>query len=287
MRCIVRPAPPPQAAAGPGEPSAISTLAGKTVVVTGGAAGVGFAAARQFLEAGARVMLADPDDKALDRAYKELKEEGGELARFHYQVQDKLSVANLLAATLDAFDSIHVLLNDLRVSVPGSLLELSADDFNAVLTHNVRSVFLLGQQVARRMIQQRQENPEFEGSIIVVSSIAAQRTVPELVAYSVACAALDQLTRSMAAGLAEERIRVNAIALGSIMTGTLREALRERSDLREEMVQVTPLGRIGDAEEAASAAFFLASDKASFITGQVLAIDGGRSVLDPLSSPVR
>ena len=248
---------------------------------------MGFAAARQFLEAGARVMLADPDDKALDRAYAELKEEGGDLARFHYHVQDKLSVANLLAATLDNFDSIDVLLNDVRVSVPGSLLELGADDFNAVLTHNVRSVFLLAQQVARRMIQQRQEDPDFEGSMIVVSSIAAQRTVPELVAYSVACAALDQLTRSMAASLAEERIRVNAVALGSVMTGTLRAALRERSELREEMVQVTPLGRIGDSEEAATAALFLASDKASFITGQVLAVDGGRSVLDPLASPVR
>ncbi len=257
------------------------------MVVTGAAAGVGFAAARQLLEAGARVMLADPDDKALDRAYQELKELDGEIARFHYQVQDKLSVANLLAATLDAFDSIDILLNDVRVSVPGDLLELSADDFNAVLTHNVRSVFLLGQQTARRMIQQRQEDPEFEGAIIVVSSIAAQRTVPELMAYSVACAALDQLTRSMAASLAGEGIRVNGVALGSVMTGPLREALSERADLREEMVQVTPLGRIGDSEEAAAAALFLASDKASFITGQVLAVDGGRSVLDPLASPVR
>ena len=255
--------------------------------MTGAAAGVGFAAARQFLAAGARVMLADPDDKALDRAYQELSEQEGELARFHYQVQDRLSVANLLAATLDAFDSIDVLVNDVRVSVPGSLLKLGADDFNAVLTHNVRSVFLLGQQVARRMIQQRHDDPDFEGSIIVVSSIAAQRTVPELFAYSVACAALDQLTRSMAASLAEDRIRVNGVALGSVMTGTLREALRERAELRDEMVRVTPLGRIGDAEEAAAAALFLASGKASFITGQVLAVDGGRSVLDPLASPVR
>ena len=232
-------------------------------------------------------MLADPDDRALDRAYQELREGGGELARFHYQVQDKLSVANLLAATLDAFDSIDVLLSDTRVSVPGSFLEIGPDDFNAVLTHNVRSVFLLGQQVAKRMIQQRQEDPEFEGAIIIVSSIAAQRTVPELLSYSVACAALDQLTRSMAAGLAPERIRVNAVALGSVMTGTLREALRERAELRDEMIQVTPMGRIGEADEAASAALFLASERASFITGQVLAVDGGRSVLDPLASPVR
>ena len=265
----------------------MAALTGKTAVVTGAAAGVGFAAARQFLQAGARVMIADADDRKLDAAHEELKEEGGELARFHYEVQDRLSVANLLAATLDAFDSIDVLVNDTRVSAPGGFLEISPDEFNSVLTHNVRSVFLLGQQVAKRMIQQRQENPDFEGAIIIISSIAAQRTVPELLSYSVACAALDQLTRSMAASLAAERIRVNAVALGSVMTGTLREALRERAELRDEMVQVTPVGRIGDAEEAASAALFLASEQASFITGQVLAVDGGRSVLDPLASPIR
>ena len=265
----------------------MAALTGKTAVVTGAAAGVGFAAARQLLAGGARVMIADPDDRKLDAAYEEMKEDGGQLARFHYEVQDRLSVANLLAATLDAFDSIDVLINDTRVSAPGSFLEISPDDFKAVLTHNVRSVFLLGQQVAKRMIQQRREDPDFEGSIVTVSSIAAQRTVPELLSYSVACAALDQLTRSMAASLAAERIRVNAVALGSVMTGTLREALHERAELRDEMVQVTPLGRIGDAEEAAAAALFLASEQASFITGQVLAVDGGRTILDPLASPDR
>lgn len=257
------------------------------MIVTGAAAGVGLAAARQFLEAGARVMLADAQDKALDAAYEELSGNGAEVARFHHEVQDKLSVANLIAATLDAFDRIDVLVNDIRVSTPGSFLDLSPDDFNAVLTHNVRSVFLLCQQVAKRMIQQRGEDPDFQGAMVVVSSIAAERTVPELLSYSVSCAALEQLTRSMAASLAAEGIRVNAVALGSVLTGTLKEALRQRAELRDQMLQVTPMGRIGDPEEAAAAALFLASEKASFITGQVLGVDGGRSLLDPLSSPVR
>lgn len=266
--------------------TAITSLHGKTAIVTGAAAGVGRATARLLLEAGARVMLADPNEKALAAVYEALQDEG-DVARFNYEVQDKLSVANLIAATLDAFDGLDILVNDIRISARGSFLELSPDDFNAVLTHNVRSVFLLCQQVAKRMILQRQENEEFAGSMVVVSSIASQRTVAELLSYSVSCAALEQLTRSMAASLAAERIRVNAVALGSVMTGTLKEALHDRSELRDEMLRVTPLGRIGDSEEAAAAAVFLASDSASFITGQVLGVDGGRSLLDPLASPIR
>ena len=127
----------------------------------------------------------------------------------------------------------------------------------------------------------------FRGALVNISSIAAQRTVPELLAYSVSCAALDQLTRSFAAALAPQAIRVNAVALGAVMTRRLREALSERGELRDEMVSVTPLGRIGEAEEAAEAALFLASPAASFVTGQVLAVDGGRLVLDPLASPER
>ncbi|MEM1345639.1 MAG: SDR family oxidoreductase, partial [Pseudomonadota bacterium] len=161
------------------------------------------------------------------------------------------------------------------------------DAFDAAYTDNVRNVFTLAQATARRMIAQSEDDPDFRGAIVTVTSIAARRTVPELFAHSVSCAALDQLTRSMAACLAEHRIRVNGVAIGSVMTQTLREALKERSDLREEMVRVTPLGRIGEAEEAAEAAVYLASDKASFVTGQIMAVDGGRTVLDPLASPVR
>jgi 7-alpha-hydroxysteroid dehydrogenase len=101
----------------------------------------------------------------------------------------------------------------------------------------------------------------------------------------VSCAALDQMTRSLAVALAKDGVRVNAVALGGVMTAHLKEALKDREELRAELAAVTPLGRIGEAEEAAEAVMFLASDAASFITGQILGVDGGRMNLDPMDRP--
>jgi len=262
-------------------------LEGKTAIIAGAGGGVGRAIAHRFAQAGARLMLTDPDDEGLDETLAAIEAADGRIARFANAADDKLGVANLIAATIDAFGRIDVLVTDQRASAPGSVLDLGVEEFETVVGRNLRTVFLQCQMVAKRMIQQRAEDPDFEGAMINITSVAAQRTVRELLAYSVSCAALDQLTRSLAAGLAPERIRVNAVALGAVMTGTLREALREREELRAELLAVTPLGRIGEADEAAEAALFLASPAASFVTGQILAVDGGRLVLDPLASPVR
>lgn len=262
-------------------------LEGKTVIVSGAAGSVGRAVARRFAEAGARLMLSDRDEKGLAETVSGIEGAPDNVASFAHGLDDKLSVANLIAATTDRFGRIDALVTNARASSPGGPFDLSADDFSEVLQSNVASVFLQSRMVAKRMIQQREKDPEFRGSLVNISSISAQRTVPELLAYSVSCAALDQLTRSLAAALAPQGIRVNAVALGAVMTSRLRDAFAEHEDLRDEMVAVTPLGRIGEAEEAAEAALFLASPAASFVTGQILAVDGGRLVLDPLASPER
>lgn len=262
-------------------------LEGKTAIVDGAGSGVGRAIARRFAAAGACVMLADTDEAGLEATLSSIAESDGRTAAFHRPVTDKLGVANVIAATIAAFDRIDILVTDTGVSVPGRLFELSTDDFEAVVRDNLRSVFLQSKMVATRMLAQREEDPEFSGALVNITSIAAQRTVPELLAHSVCCAALDQLTRVLALDLAPHGIRANAVALGAVMTARLREALLAREGLREEMVAATPLGRIGEAEEAAEAALFLASPAASFITGQIVAVDGGRLVLDPLAVPVR
>lgn len=260
---------------------------GRTVIITGAGSGVGRAIARRFLEEGAQVMLTCVDEKGLAETVRELGGAGDRLAHFACNLERRLNVSNLMYALNDAYGEVDVLVDAARHSAPGTCLDLTDEDFEAALQDNLRSVFALSQAVAKRMIAQGEKNPKFRGAIVNITSIASRRTVPELFAHSVSCAALDQLTRSMASGLAEHRIRVNGVALGSVMTANLRAALKERAELREEMVRVTPLGRIGEAEEAANAALYLASDQASFITGQILAVDGGRMVLDPLASPVR
>lgn len=267
------------------------SLSGKTAIVTSATQDVGYAIAQRFLDAGTQVMLADSDDKALAKAVETLKGAPDRIGRFHYVPQDRLCIANLVAATLDRFDRIDVLVNGAQgITAPGAFLDLGTDLFDSAFGDNVRAVFQLSQAVARRMIEQAEDTENATdpvGAIVNISSIAARRTVPELLTLSVSCAALDQLTRSMAASLAAERIRVNSVALGGVLTDRLRSAFREDESLREDMIRVTPMGRLADMEEAAEAVLFLASQSASYITGQIIAVDGGRTLLDPLASPIR
>ena len=266
------------------------SLEGRTAIITASAMDTGRSIAHRFLAAGANVVLADPDEKALADIIGEGAEDDARLMRFPYVSQDRLSIGNLIAATVEKFERIDILVNAARSnSAPGAFLDLEASAFDAAFGDNVRGVFQLSQAVARRMIAQAEAEDADEpmGSIVNISSIAAERTVPELLTFSVSSAALDQLTRSMAVALAPHGIRVNAVALGSVISPTLLGAFREDEALRDDMLKATPLGRLGEAAEAAEAALFLASDQSSYVTGQVLGVDGGRMLLDPLASPVR
>lgn len=264
-----------------------NSLDGKTAIITCATQDVGYALAERFLEAGARVMLADGDEKALAAAQGKLDRDDKHLARYHYVPQDRLRIGNLIAATIDAFDHIDILVNGAQtIPAPGGFLDLDAEQFDAAFGDNVKGAFQLSQAVAKRMIQDA-ETGRPAGAIVNISSIAAVRTVPELLTYSVSSAALDQLTRSMAVSLAPHGIRVNSVALGGVLTHRLSVACKETEGLRETMTGVTPLGRLADVEEAANAALFVASDQSSFVTGQVIAVDGGRTLLDPLASPIR
>jgi 7-alpha-hydroxysteroid dehydrogenase len=268
-------------------------LEGRAAIVTGAASGVGLAVARRFAEEGARLLLTDTDEAALDAETEVLTDAGAEVHTWICDLRAKLGVANLVASAADRLGEVDILVNAAGATVQGGLLDAEGEAFDRAYQANLRSVFLLSQAVARRMIAAREaggadragdrpsERPS--AAIVNVSSIAASRTVPELLPYSVACAALDQLTRAMAVGLAPKGVRVNGVALGAVMTRTLRAALKEREGLREAIQRTTPLGRIGEADEAAEAALFLASPRASYVTGQVLTVDGGRTLLDPLS----
>jgi 7-alpha-hydroxysteroid dehydrogenase len=264
-----------------------ATFEGKSAIVTGAAHGVGRETALRMAAAGARVVIADREDADLRAVAQQIREDGGKVIAFPCNLTDPLSASNLVAATLDAWDRVDILVNGARTVMSGGMMETDHDALAEMFDVNVRATFRLSKAVARRMITQSEDagGSAAAGAIVNITSIAARRTLPELLHYSVSCAALDQLTRSMAVALAPHHVRVNAVALGSVMTRNMREALRDREELRAQLRAVTPLGRVGEAGEAADAVLFLASQQASFITGQILAVDGGRTMLDPLATP--
>lgn len=259
------------------------SIDGKSVIVTGAANGIGLAIARHFVDQGANVMFADMDEASL---VKELGEEhqDGHIQYFAGDLREKLTIANLLSATIDAFDRVDVLVNASRQMLTTNPLDADDTSMELLLQQNLLTNLRLSQLVAKRMIKQSEdEDQACAGSIINLSSIAARRTRPDLLAYSVSTAALDQMTRSMAVAFAPHRIRVNAVAFGSVMSASLQAQLKDSQECRAAIEEHTPMGRIASPNELTEMVQYLASDGASFVTGQVMTVDGGRSLLDPVS----
>jgi len=263
------------------------SISGKTAIITGAAAGIGFAIARHFLEQGANVVFADQSEKRLKSGCDDLTNH--ENARlFVGDLSEKLNVANLLSATIDAFDRVDILVNAARMFSLTDPLDPTDTSVEQSLNQNLHVALRLSRAVARRMISQAEQDqseaPE-AGAIVNLSSLAANRTQPELLAFSISNAALEQMTRSLAVSLAPQHIRVNAIAVGSVMSGSLRDVIADHPDYRDAIKTGTPMQRIGTAKEVAEAAQFLASSASSFVTGQIIGVDGGRSVLDTVQRP--
>ena len=253
----------------------MARLDGKVAIVTGGARGIGLAIAQRFVAEGAKVVIADVDDSG--RAAAQAMGEGK--CRFvPTDVGRAEDAARLVAETGTAFGRLDVLVNNAGIIHGADFLELEEADLDRVLRVNLKGAFLVGQQAARRMVEQGKAGGT-GGAIINMSSINATVAIANQAPYCVSKGALSQLTKVMALALAPHNIRVNAIGPGSIMTAMMATVATDQ-EAKARVLSRTPLGRMGEPEEVAAVAAFLASDDASYVTGETIYVDGGRLALN-------
>ncbi len=249
----------------------MGVLEGKTAIVTGGARGIGRAIAQRYVAEGASVVIADVSENGAAVA----AEICSDRCRFvRTDVGEAADVAKVVTETCAAFGGLDILVNNAGIIHTASFLDIAEADFDRVLRVNLKGVFLVGQAAARQMVRQV-EAKRAPGAIINMSSVTARLAIDTQVPYCVSKAGISQLTTVMSLALAPYGIRVNAIGPGSIMTDILKGVATDH-EARRRLLARTPLGRIGDPQEVAAVAVFLASTDSSYITGQTIYADGGR-----------
>ncbi len=249
-------------------------LKDKVAVVTGAARGIGRACAECMATEGARVVVSDVDAGEGERTAEAIRGAGGEATFVPCDVGDKAQVEALIERTVEAYGRVDSAVANAGIVHACEFLDLSEEDFDRVLRVNLKGVFLTGQAAARRMVAQGGG-----GTIINMSSVNAVMAIPTITPYVVAKGGVNQLTKVMALALADKGIRVNAIGPGSIMTDVLKSVASDQAAMARILMR-TPLGRIGEPAEIGRIAVFLASDDASYITGQSIYADGGRLALN-------
>ena len=240
-------------------------LKDKVCIITGGASGIGAACARVFTREGAKVVVADikAPTEALDALFVEV------------DVSGKEGAEQLVSTTVKRYGSIDVLVNNAGITHAAHFLDLAEDDFDRVLRVNLKGMFLCGQAVAREMVRLK-----ISGCIINMSSVNAVLAIPNQVPYVVSKGGVNQLTKVMAMGLAPHAIRVNGIGPGTIATELAKKAVLGSEGAKKMVMSRTPMGRLGEPDEVANVALFLASDESSYLTGQTIYPDGGRLALN-------
>jgi NAD(P)-dependent dehydrogenase (short-subunit alcohol dehydrogenase family) len=245
-------------------------LKDKVAVITGAAQGIGFACAERFVADGAKVMMSDINAAKLEESAKSLG------AAFEpADAGLKSDVERLIQRTIERLGRIDILVSNAGINSIAEFLDVREEDFDRVIRVNLKSQFLCGQAAAREMVRQG------EGGVIInMSSVNAMVAIANQVPYAASKGGSNQLTKVMAIGLAQHGIRVVAIGPGTIMTDMAKTAVLASPEGRRKVMSRTPLGRGGEPSEVASVAAFLASDDASYITGQTIYPDGGRLALN-------
>ncbi|GAX75487.1 hypothetical protein CEUSTIGMA_g2930.t1 [Chlamydomonas eustigma] len=254
-------------------------LADRVALVTGGAKGIGFACAKRLAQEGVKVVIADVDVDRAKISVKELKELGCQATATKCDVSVKAEVDAAVATAVEFFGGLDIAVANAGIVKAVPFLDMSEQDFDDVIRVNLKGVFLTCQSAARQMVKQKSEGCTKGKSIITMSSVNGVMAIPTIAGYNASKGGVNNLTRCMSLSLAEYGIRVNAIGPGSIATDVLASVATDE-EARQRLLSRTPLGRIGDPSEIGSVAAFLASDDSSYMTGQVLYVDGGRLALN-------
>jgi len=241
----------------------------KVAIVTGGGSGLGFAIAEKFTQNGITTIIAGRDEEKLKNA----KEKLGEFAyAMSCDVSNLASIPAFVTKVISQFGQVDILVNNAGINMKKDFTEVSDEEFQMVLTTNLTSVFVMSREVVKHMLAKG------SGSIINISSMAAQYGLPKVIAYSASKTAIDGMTRAMAVELSPKGIRINAIAPGFIYSAMTDKALNSDPERKSKVFGRTPMGHMGEAVDIGEAAYFLASDAAKYITGVVLPVDGGNSI---------
>jgi len=256
----------------------MNTLEGKIVLITGASSGIGAGTAKHFASLKCRLSLVGRNQEALNNVAEECREKGA--IEVLVLVKDLMSAdacRDVVSSTVAHFESLDVLVNSAGILVSGDTESLELEEFDRCWNINTRSAFVLTQAVLPHLLKSK-------GNVVHVSSVTGLRAFPNVVAYNMSKAAVDQLTRTCALEVADRGVRVNAVNPGVIVTDAHKRAgmdAKKYEDFLEHCKTTHAMGRVGTVDEVAETIAFLASDAASFITGQTLAIDGGRSIMCP------
>ena len=247
---------------------ALFALDGKVALVTGSNRGIGFCLARGLANAGATVVLNGRDRERTEAAARHLKDEGLAASTSIADVTDREAVIREVNRIEEEFGAIDVVVNNAGIQYRAPFVEFPAEKFDAIMRSNVYGPFFVGQAAAKGMIERAR------GSIINICSVQSELGRPSIVPYTTSKGAMKMMTKAMAAELGPSGVRVNGLAPGYFRTD-LNEALTKNPTFSDWLVSRTPLGRWGETDELIGAAIFLASDASSFVTGQMIYVDGG------------
>ena len=246
----------------------------RVIVITGAAQGIGAACAQRLSQDGAALALWDVDDTRGEALAKSLADQGRRVIYHHCNVALKSEVDTATANTVQAFGHIDGLVNNAGIFKAANFLDITEADWDTVINVNLKGSFLVAQAVAREMVKHG------SGAIVNMSSVNGVMAIPSIASYNVSKGGINQLTRVMALSLADHSIRVNAVAPGTIATELAKNAVLGSDEARARIMSRTPLKRLGEPEEIADVCAFLLSSASSYMTGEIVYVDGGRLTLN-------